>query len=144
MNTTIDLTPIPAHPDETTRLDVVGALSGSWRGRLTDDHGAAESFNLEREAVDHYVPGQVFLFTTPTGIVAGMRLLDAGERAFVALIGPYFDPIEEAMVVTVLEGTVERGRARRDEFHTRRYSWRDTLRSGRFTATRVEHISRAA
>jgi hypothetical protein len=94
MKTTIDLTPIPQHRDETTRFDVVGALAGSWRGRLTDDHGAAESFNLERESLDHYVPGQVFLFTTPTGIVAGTRLLEAGERSFVALIGPYFDPAE--------------------------------------------------
>jgi hypothetical protein len=143
MKTTIDLTPIPQHRDETTRFDVVGALTGSWRGRLTDDHGAAESFNLEREAVDHYVPGQVFLFTTPTGIVAGTRLLEAGERSFVALIGPYFDPAEGTIVVTVLEGTAEPGQLT-GEFHTRRYSWRDTLRSGQFTATRVGQISRAA
>ena len=74
MNTTIDLTHIQTSRDETGQV-VVSALSGSWRGRLTDSRGAAESFNLEREAVDHYVPGQVFLFTTPTGIVAGMRLL---------------------------------------------------------------------
>ena len=104
MNTTIDLTPVSGHRDETIRQDVVAALTGSWRGRLTDTHGSAESFNLEREAVDHYVPGQVFLFTTPTGIAAGMRLLEANEHTFVALIGPYFDPGEGAMVVTVLEG----------------------------------------
>ena len=142
MNTTIDLTHIPTSRDETGQV-VVSALSGSWRGRLTDARGAAESFNLEREAVDHYVPGQVFLFTTPTGIVAGMRLLEAGDRAFVALIGPYFDPNEGAMVVTVLEGTVEPGRLT-GMFHTRRYNWRTTLRSGYFTAARVEQISRAA
>ena len=142
MNTTIALTPISKQRDE-TRQDVVAALQGSWRGRLTDSHGSAESFNLERETVNHYVPGQVFLFTTPTGIAAGMRLLEAGERAFVALIGPYFDPSEGAMVVTVLEGTCEPGRLS-GEFHTRRYSWRDTLRSGHFTATRVGKISRAA
>lgn len=142
MNTTIDLTPFPTLRDE-ARNDVVAALQGSWRGRLTDARGAAESFNLEREAVDYHVPGQVFLFTTPTGIVAGMRLLEAGERAFVALIGPYFDPAEGTMLVTVLEGTYEPGRLT-GAFHTRRYSWRDTLRSGHFTATRVEQISRAA
>jgi len=141
MNTTIDLTPISKQRDE-TRQDVVAALQGSWRGRLTDTRGSAESFNLEREAVDQ-VPGQVFLFTTPTGVAAGMRLLEAGERAFVALIGPYFDPAEGARVVTVLEGTCEPGRLT-GAFHTRRYSWRDTLRSGQFTATRVERISRAA
>ena len=142
MKTTTDVTPIAAQSDE-TRADVVGALAGSWRGRLTDAHGAAESFNLEREAVDHYVPGQVFLFTTPTGIAAGMRLLEAGERAFVGLIGPYFDPTEGAMVVTVLEGTTEPGRLV-GTFHTRRYNWRTTLRSGHFSATRVGQISRAA
>ena len=142
MNTTIDLT-TPAQRAATTRQDVVAALHGSWRGRLTDTRGEAESFNLEHEGVDQSVPGQVSLFTTPTGVAAGLRLLEAGERAFVALIGPYFDPTEGAMVVTVLEGTCEPGRLT-GAFHTRRYSWRDTLRSGQFTATRVEQISRAA
>lgn len=138
MPTTIDVTTI-ARRDETT---VVAALAGSWRGRLQDAQGAAESFNLERESLDR-VPGQVFLFTTPTGVAAGMRLLEAGDRAFVALIGPYFDPAEGAMVVTVLEGTGEPDRLE-GTFHTRRYNWRDTIRSGRFTATRVEQVSRAA
>lgn len=142
MNTMIDLTHIPTSRDE-TRQDVVSVLNGSWRGRLTDARGAAESFNLEREAVDHYVPGQVFLYTTPTGVAAGMRLLEAGDKAFVALIGPYFDPTEAAMVVTVLEGTTEAS-GLSGTFHTRRYNWRTTLRSGHFTATRVEQISRAA
>ena len=142
MNTMIDLTHIPTSRDE-TRQDLVSVLNGSWRGRLTDARGAAESFNLEREAVDHYVPGQVFLYTTPTGVAAGMRLLEAGDKAFVALIGPYFDPTEAAMVVTVLEGTTESG-GLSGTFHTRRYNWRTTLRSGHFTATRVEQISRAA
>lgn len=142
MNTTTDLTCIPATCDETGR-DVVAALSGSWRGRLTDARGAAESFNLEREAINHYVPGQVFLYTTPTGVAAGMRLLEASDKAFVALIGPYFDQAEATMVVTVLEGTCEPGRLT-GTFHTRRYNWRTTLRSGLFTATRAEQISRAA
>ena len=140
--TTIELTPIPASRDR-TRPDLVMALQGSWRGRMTDTHGNAESFNLEREAMDHYVPGQVFVFTTPTGIAAGMRLLEAGDRAFVALIGPYFDPSEATMVVTVLEGCSEPGRLM-GTFHTRRYGWRNTLRSGHFSATLVEKVSRAA
>jgi|SRR5687768_7930563 hypothetical protein len=142
MNTTIELTHIPVTRDDSGQ-DVVAALSGSWRGRLTDARGAAESFNLEREAVDHYVPGQVFLYTTPAGVAAGMRLLEASDKSFVALIGPYFDPTEATMVVTVLEGTCEPGRLT-GTFHTRRYNWRTTLRSGHFTATRVEKISRAA
>ena len=142
MTMTIDLTHIPASRDE-TRQDVVSVLNGSWRGRLTDARGVAESFNLERETVDHHVPGQVFLYTTPTGIAAGMRLLEAGDKAFVALIGPYFDPAEAAMVVTVLEGSTE-SRGLSGTFQTRRYNWRTILRSGHFTATRVEQISRAA
>ena len=140
MKTTTDVTHSMQHEGNP---DVVSALAGSWRGRLTDAHGASDSFNLEREAIDHFVPGQVFLFTTPTGIAAGMRLLEAGERAFVGLIGPYFDPAEGTMVVTVLEGTAEPGRLV-GTFHTRRYNWRTTLRSGHFTATRVGQISRAA
>lgn len=140
MKTTTDVTHSMQHDGNP---DVVSALAGSWRGRLTDAHGASDSFNLEREAIDHFVPGQVFLFTTPTGIAAGMRLLEAGERAFVGLIGPYFDPAEGTMVVTVLEGTAEPGRLV-GTFHTRRYNWRTTLRSGHFTATRVGQISRAA
>jgi hypothetical protein len=143
MTTTVNPTPIPVDRDDATRHEVVEALAGSWRGRLSDARGGAESFNLEREALDHRVPGQVFLFTTPTGIAAGMRLLEANERTFVALIGPYFDPAEGGMVVTVLEGTCEPGRLS-GTFHTRRYNWRDTLRTGHFIAARVEKVSRAA
>ena len=140
--TTIELTPIPTSR-AATRPDMVAALQGSWRGRMTDTRGETESFNLEREALDHYVPGQVFLFTTPTGVAAGLRLLEASDRTFVALIGPYFDPSEATMVVTVLEGTSESGRLS-GSFHTRRYGWRNTLRSGHFSATLAEKVSRAA
>ena len=143
MTTTVKPSPIPVAHDETTTQQVVAALAGSWRGRLTDNRGGAESFNLEREGLDHRVPGQVFLYTTPAGIAAGMRLLEASDRAFVALIGPYFDPGQGAMVVTVLEGTYEPGRLT-GTFHTRRHNWRETLRTGQFTATRVEKVSRAA
>lgn len=125
-----------------TEAAMVSALAGCWRGRLQDEQGAAESFNLDHEAMER-VPGQVFLFTTPTGIAAGMRLLEAGDRAFVALVGPYFDPAVGSMVVTVLEGSYEPGHLE-GTFHTRRYSWRESLRSGRFSATRVEQVSRAA
>lgn len=143
MTTKLNPTPIPVPRAQVATNEVVAALSGSWRGRLTEIRGTSESFNLEREPLDHRVPGQVFLYTTPTGIVAGMRLLEANERNFVALIGPYFDPLESGMVVTVLEGNCEQGRLT-GTFETRRYNWRETLRSGVFTATRVEKVSRAA
>ena len=97
MNTTIELTPHAPRRDGTGQ-DVIALLRGSWRGRLTDAQGAAESFNLEREDANQYVPGQVFLFTTPTGIAAGMRLLEAGERTFVAyLIEPITKTLRRAL-----------------------------------------------
>jgi len=47
------------------------------------------------------------------------------------------------MVVMVLEGNGEPGRLT-GTFHTRRHGWRNTLRSGHFSATLVEKVSRAA
>ena len=49
MKTTTDVTHSMQHDGNP---DVVSALAGSWRGRLTDAHGASDSFNLEREAID--------------------------------------------------------------------------------------------
>lgn len=138
--TAIHPTPLPTRDAAT---DIVAALHASWRGRLIDSRGSTESFNLERETADLYVPSQVFVFTTPSGVAAGLRLLDATDKAFAALIGPYFDPVQGTMVVTVLEGTFDADQLT-GTFQTRRYQWRDTVRSGHFTATRAEKISRAA
>jgi hypothetical protein len=143
MKTTLPRTTHPAQGATQTVQDIVAVLSGSWRGRLTDQNGAVESFNLERESDELRVPGQVFLFTTPRGIAAGLRLLEASEKSFAALIGPYYDPEHGAIVVTVLEGSAD-GHGLTGTFHTRRYHWRDTLRCGVFTATRAEQVSRAA
>lgn len=51
--------------------NLVNDLAGAWRGRLIDDAGRAESFNLHRDDADHRLPGQFHLFTTPDGLVAG-------------------------------------------------------------------------
>jgi hypothetical protein len=125
------------------RPDAVVELSGAWRGRLVDTCGDAESFNLERDASDPRLPGQFHLFTTPAGLAAGARLLEAGERTFVVLIGPYLDPGSHRAVVTVLEGNLDAG-GMGGEFHTRLHGGRETVRQGRFTATRTEKVTRAA
>ena len=145
MSTTIHFTPIsPAPTDSPRRPDVVAALSGAWRGRLTDTGGHTESFNLQPNgATGHRVRGQFLQFTTPAGLAAPVRLLEAGERVFVALIGPYFDPAAGTFVVTVLEGAQDEG-VIEGTFHTRPHSGRETLRSGRFTAARADPAHRAA
>jgi hypothetical protein len=118
-------------------------LSGAWRGQLIADSGNAESFNLQRDSADHRLPGQFQLFTTPGGLTAGARLLEASDHLVVVLIGPYLDPEVRQPVVTILEGLHANG-AMDGTFHTRRYGDRETVRTGRFTATRIEPVTRAA
>lgn len=118
-------------------------LSGAWRGRLVDETGATESFALQRDARDHRLPGQFQLFTTPQGVVAGARLLEASDRTVVVLVGPYLDPASGLPVVTVLEGARADG-TMEGTFHTRRHGDRETVRTGRFTAMRTGPVTRAA
>lgn len=140
MQSTIDLKPARLAGE---RPESVVELSGAWRGRLVDQAGTAESFNLERDASDPRLPGQFQLFTTPSGLMAGARLLEASERSFVLLIGPYLDVTIHQSVVTVLEGNLDSG-SMEGNFNTRRYGGRDVIRQGRFTATRTETVTRAA
>ncbi len=138
-------TPIPpTHGDAEHRPDAVAALTGNWRGRFIDEDDRIESFTLLRDAsVDAVVAGRFLFFSTPAVAPTGVKLLEANDRAFVALIGPYFDPSQNADVVTVLEG-VRQGRAIEGMFHTRLHNWRETIRQGRFVATRAEPTHRAA
>lgn len=140
MQSIIDLKPARLAGE---RPESVAQLSGAWRGRLVDQGGSAESFNLERDLSDPRLPGQFQLFTTPGGLAAGARLLEAGERTFVMLIGPYLDVATRQSVVTVLEGNLDHG-SMDGRFHTRRYGGREVIRQGRFTATRTESVTRAA
>jgi hypothetical protein len=125
------------------RPDPVGDLASAWSGRLVDENGRAESFNLQRDGSDHRLPGQFQLFTTPCGLMAGARLLEAGEHTFVVLVGPYLDPNAGIPVVTVLEGAHHQG-TMEGTFHTRRHGDRETVAAGRFTATRSTRVTRAA
>ncbi|HEX9563391.1 MAG TPA: hypothetical protein VF981_05455 [Gemmatimonadaceae bacterium] len=127
----------------TTQPDPVPDLAGAWRGRLVDAFGNAESFNLQRDSTDHRLPGQFQLFSTPDGLVAGARLLEASQRTCVVLIGPYLDPGAGIPVVTVLEGAHCEG-SMEGTFHTRRHGDRETVRMGHFTATRIGSVTRAA
>ena len=126
-----------------TRPDPVEDLAGAWHGLLIDAVGNAESFNLQRDARDHRLPGQFQLFSTPDGVMAGARLLEASDRTVVVLVGPYLDPETAIPVVTVLEGAHEAG-SMEGTFHTRRHGDRETVRMGRFTATRTGSVTRAA
>ena len=110
----------------------------------TSTVSGSEPFTLLRDAsIDAVVAGRFLFFSTPRIAPTGVKLLDANDRAFVALIGPYFDPRENGDVVTVLEG-VRNGSTLEGTFYTRLYKWRETLRSGRFVASRVETANRAA
>jgi hypothetical protein len=137
---TMDMKPVRAAG---ARPDAVVELSGAWRGRLVVEGGTAESFNLERDTADVRLPGQFQLFTTPGGLAAGARLLEAGERTFVLLVGPYLDPASRLAVVTVLEGSLDAS-GMDGVFHTRRHGGRETVRQGRFSATRTGSVTRAA
>ena len=138
-------TPLPAPRSESTRRpEVVAGLSGMWRGRFQHEDGTSEAFTLLRDgSVDSAVTGR-FLFFAKTDVApTGVRLLEAGQRSFVALIGPYFDPHENADVVTVLEGTRD-GSSIEGRFYTRVPDWREAVREGAFTAVRSDTTHRAA
>lgn len=59
------------------------------------------------------------------------------------LVGPYLDPATQVTVVTILEGALEPGWME-GAFCTRQHGDRTVVRTGRFTATRIEPVTRAA
>ena len=145
MSAKFAFTPIPpSRSDANHQLPAIDALAGSWRGRFIDQNGNIDGFTLLRDgSIDSSVTGRFLFFSSPRVAPTGVRLLDANDRAFVALIGPYFDPKENTDVVTILEG-VRHGAELEGTFYTRMNNWRDTVRSGRFRATRADTAHRAA
>jgi hypothetical protein len=137
-------TPLPASRSDLRKPSAVAGLNGTWRGEMIDAEGTTQPFTLLREAShDAAVAGRFLFFVTARVSPTGVKLLEAANASFVALIGPYFDPNEDAEVVTVFEG-MRRGAVLEGTFHTRLPGWRDSIRSGRFTARRADGANKAA
>jgi hypothetical protein len=144
MSSKFAFTPLPIARNDARKPSAVAALAGTWRGETIDENGAAEPFTLLRDgSSDASVVGRFLFFATRDVAPTGVKLLEASGATFVALIGPYYDPRVNAEVVTVFEGT-RNGAVLEGSFHTRVHGWRDTIRSGRFTATRLGSAHRAA
>ncbi len=136
-------TPLPpARPD--LAPTPVRALAGTWRGTFQDESGSLRPFTLVRDSSpDAAVAGRFLFFVAADVQPTGVRLLDANERAFVALIGPYYDPREDAEVLTVLEG-LRTGSRIDGSYYTKLPHWKGTVRRGQFTAMRADKANRAA
>jgi hypothetical protein len=144
MATNFAFTPLPPPRSDARRPAVVAALSGTWRGEMIDEKGQRESFTLLRDgSIDAAVVGRFLFFATRDVAPTGVKLLEASEATFAALIGPYFDPRENAEVMTVFEG-IRRDNVIEGTFYTRVQTWRDTVRQGRFLAKRADTSHRAA
>ena len=131
-------TPVPP-PRGSFRPPIMSALSGMWRGQLmaTDDD-VSMPFTLIRDAsVDASVVGRFLFFMTKDVPPTGVKLLEASQSTFVALIGPYFDPRENADVVTVFEGRREDNKIA-GKFNTRLVRGYRQVRLGKFVAVRAE------
>ena len=67
----------------------------------------------------------------------GVKLLEASQSTFVAMVGPYFDPRENGEVVTVFEGRRVDGKIS-GKFNTRLVRGYRQVRAGKFVAVRAE------
>ena len=131
-------TPIPPSRDS-FRPPIMSALSGLWRGHLmAADDDVSVPFTLIRDAsVDASVVGRFLFFSTKDVPPTGVKLLEASQSTFVAMIGPYFDPRENSDVVTVFEGRREAGKIS-GKFNTRLVRGYRQVRAGKFVAVRAE------
>lgn len=137
-------TPLPPSRSDARKPSAVAALAGTWRGQLVDENGKAEAFTLLRDtSSDAAVAGRFLFFVTRDIAPTGIRLLEASAAAFVALLGPYYDPRENGDVITVFEG-MRRGATIEGTWYSRLVGWRETIHSGHFAATRVDSANRAA
>ena len=138
MPTSFAFTPIP--PSRTAsshKPAIVSELSGVWKGRLVrPGSDAVVPFTLIRDAsVDATVAGRFLFFSTKDVAPTGVKLLEASQTAFVALVGPYYDRDENADVVMLLEGRrVAEGL--QGTFTTRLVRGSRRCRSGWFSASR--------
>lgn len=137
-------TPLPPTRSDLGRPSALAALAGTWRGELVRSTGERQAFTLLRDASsDAAVNGRFLFFVTRNVSPTGVKLLEAGDQAFVALIGPYYLPEEDAEVITVLEGR-RASTGLSGTWYCRLYGRRDVLAEGTFTATRADTTHRAA
>lgn len=131
-------TPVPP-PRGMFRPPIMSALSGMWRGHLmASDGDVSVPFTLIRDAsVDASVVGRFLFFMTKDVPPTGVKLLEASQSTFVALVGPYFDPRENADVVTVFEGRRVENRIS-GKFNTRLVRGYRQVQSGKFVAVRSD------
>lgn len=137
-STSFAFTPIPPARGM-SRPPIMSALSGMWRGHLlaTGDD-VSMPFTLIRDAsIDASVVGRFLFFSTKDVPPTGVKLLEASQSTFVALIGPYFDPRENGDVVTVFEGRRDDGKIS-GKFNTRLVRGYRQVRVGKFVAVRGE------
>ena len=122
------------------RPPIMAALSGFWRGQLmASGDDVSTPFTLIRDAsIDASVVGRFLFFMTKDVPPTGVKLLEASYSTFVAMVGPYFDPKENAEVVTVLEGRRVDNRIA-GKFNTKLVRGYRQVRAGKFVAVRSEH-----
>ncbi len=140
MSASYAFTPVPpSRASMARRPNIVRDLAGTWRGQmLASDADVSTPFTLLRDtSADSAVIGRFLFFSTPQVAPTGVRLLEASHSTFVAMVGPYYDPAEQADVVTVLEG-LRRGANISGTFTTRLVRGMRTIRSGRYVANRQE------
>ena len=135
-STSFAFTPIPP-ARASFRPPIMSALAGVWRGHLmAADGDVSVPFTLIRDAsVDASVVGRFLFFMTKDVPPTGVKLLEASQTTFVAMIGPYFDPQENADVVTVFEGRRVDSKIS-GKFNTRLVRGYRQVRVGRFVALR--------
>lgn len=140
-STSFAFTPIPPARGA-FRPPIMSALSGMWRGHLMGaNEDVSVPFTLIRDAsVDASVVGRFLFFMTKDVPPTGVKLLEASQSTFVAMIGPYFDPSENADVVTVFEGRRIENRIA-GKFNTRLVRGYRHVREGKFVAVRAERGS---
>lgn len=137
-STSFAFTPIPPARGS-FKPAIVSGLAGVWRGHLmAADGDVSIPFTLIRDAsVDASVVGRFLFFMTKDIPPTGVKLLEASQTTFVALVGPYFDPRENGDVVTVFEGRRVDGKIS-GKFNTRLVKGYRQVRAGRFVAVRGE------
>ena len=135
-STSFAFTPIPPSRGA-FRPPIMSALAGVWRGHLmAADDAVSVPFTLIRDAsVDASVVGRFLFFMTKEIPPTGVKLLEASQSTFVAMIGPYFDPRENADVVTVFEGRRIDSKIS-GKFNTRLVKGYRQVRAGKFVALR--------